>query len=175
MSEQVVTIEEAKASDASALITLIKEAANETDFITGTEAVIAATVEELECFLEASQESLTDICLLLKVGDTLAGLLNIAGKAYRETSYVGDCFMLVLKSYRNHGLGQLLMETALDWARETKQLCALELEVQARNTCAYHIYEKYGFRIEGVKRKDVKLRNGDYQDIYLMRKYLERE
>lgn len=118
---------------------------------------------------------MTDICLLLKVGDTLAGLLNIAGKAYRETSYVGDCFMLVLKPYRNHGLGQLLMETALDWARETKQLCALELEVQARNTCAYHIYEKYGFKIEGVKRKDVKSRNGDYQDVYLMRKYLERE
>lgn len=120
MSEQVVTIEEAKASEASALITLIKEAADETDFIIGTEDIIAATIEELECFLEASQESLTDICLLLKVGDTLAGLLNIAGKAYRETSYVGDCFMLVLKSYRNHGLGQLLMETALDWARETK-------------------------------------------------------
>ncbi|HEK9980892.1 GNAT family N-acetyltransferase [Streptococcus equi] len=169
MSEQVVTIEESKASEASALITLIKEAADETDFIIGTEDIIAATIEELECFLEASQESLTDICLLLKVGDTLAG------KAYRETSYVGDCFMLVLKPYRNHGLGQLLMETALDWARETKQLCALELEVQARNTCAYHIYEKYGFKIEGVKRKDVKSRNGDYQDVYLMRKYLERE
>lgn len=47
MSEQVVTIEEAKASEASALITLIKEAADETDFIIGTEDIIAATVEEL--------------------------------------------------------------------------------------------------------------------------------
>lgn len=45
----------------------------------------------------------------------------------------------------------MLMEAALDWAEHSNTIRRLELTVQKRNKRAIHIYQKFGFEIEGLK------------------------
>lgn len=80
------------------------------------------------------------------VNDVLAGYLVLTrvldlvkGRPYYLVDYV-----CVAKSYRNLGLGQLLMERVLEVARKDKALY-VELTSRKDRVVAHHLYEKVGF------------------------------
>lgn len=54
--------------------------------------------------------------------------------------------------YQGQGLGQLLLCSLLDRAREI-EMARATLEVRDSNLGALHIYEKYGFQIVGRRKK----------------------
>lgn len=174
MTEREVTISEAEALDAASVIQLMQQASLETDFISNAQDIATATPDQVRCALASIQSSLFDICLLLKVDSELVGLLNVATRDAETEPRDGDLFLVVLEAYQGHGLGQLLMEVALDWAMQTELLNTLTLEVQVRNSRAIHIYKKYGFEIECVKRNEIKSKDGEDLDVYAMRKYLKK-
>lgn len=57
----------------------------------------------------------------------------------------------VTESMRGHGLGKLIVEYAMSYARQTCQ--TMSLEVRIENGAARHVYEKLGFNYGG-KRKN---------------------
>ena len=63
------------------------------------------------------------------------------------------------------------MQAALAWA-QSAGVTRLEVEVFARNARAIHVYEKCGFRQEGVRRHAVN-RYGQYHDLLMMAVLLE--
>ena len=80
------------------------------------------------------------------VNDVVAGYLVLTrvldlvkGRPYYLVDYV-----CVAKSYRNLGLGQLLMERVLEVARKDKALY-IELTSRKDRVLAHHLYEKVGF------------------------------
>lgn len=80
------------------------------------------------------------------VNDVVAGYLVLTrvldlvkGRPYYLVDYV-----CVAKSYRNLGLGQLLMERVLEVARKDKVLY-VELTSRKDRVAAHHLYEKVGF------------------------------
>ncbi len=80
------------------------------------------------------------------VNDVVAGYLVLTrvldlvkGRPYYLVDYV-----CVDKSYRNLGLGQLLMERVLEVARKDKALY-VELTSRKDRVVAHHLYEKVGF------------------------------
>ena len=80
------------------------------------------------------------------VNDVVAGYLVLTrvldlvkGRPYYLVDYV-----CVAKSYRNLGLGQLLMERVLEVARKDKALY-IELTSRKDRVVAHHLYEKVGF------------------------------
>ena len=64
------------------------------------------------------------------------------------------------------------MEAALRWARAGGILKRIELKVYARNTAAIHLYQKYGFEIEGTRRRAI-FQGGQYLDDLIMSLLLE--
>jgi [ribosomal protein S18]-alanine N-acetyltransferase len=54
--------------------------------------------------------------------------------------------------YQGRGLGQLLLCSLLDRAREI-EMARATLEVRHSNQGAIHLYEKYGFQIAGRRKK----------------------
>ena len=111
MAEQEVIVEEAQLSDAKALVDLLSQVSQETDF------VVAETIlsqEDMEIFLERHLESVNEICLVVRVGKELAGVLNVSSTSSPQTNHIGDIFIAVQEKYWGYGLGSLLMEVALD-------------------------------------------------------------
>ena len=170
MAEQEVIVEEAQLSDAKALVDLLSQVSQETDF------VVAETIlsqEDMEIFLERHLESVNEICLVVRVGKELAGVLNVSSTSSPETNHIGDIFLAVQEKYWGYGLGSLLMEVALDWACHTPVIRRLELTVQARNSRAVHLYEKFGFKIEATKERGAKTKDGEFLDVYLMSRLID--
>lgn len=63
----------------------------------------------------------------------------------RDVLYIDT--MAVAEGFRGQGVGHRLFETAKRIQAE-KGLAAIELQVNARNTAAYEMYQKYGFRVK---------------------------
>jgi RimJ/RimL family protein N-acetyltransferase len=75
--------------------------------------------------------------------------------------------MSVHRGWRNQGIGSALMARAIEWAKSTRLVTRIELNVFVRNEMAIHLYEKFGFQVEGRRRRAVYL-DGEFVDDYIM-------
>jgi ribosomal protein S18 acetylase RimI-like enzyme len=70
-----------------------------------------------------------------------------------KSQHVRVLGMLVIEGYREMGIGSMLMDYALGWAREQPGVEKVVLGVFSNNERAFHLYEKFGFKVEGVRKR----------------------
>lgn len=166
MAEQELVIEEAKVEDALSFWECLQGLIAETDFIT-VDATAIQTHSEAQLFLQEQERSLTNICLVAKLGTQIIGLVNVVtGNGF------GDVFIGVRQAYWGHGIGRLLLEMVQEWAEQTPMVERLSLSVQARNSRALALYQNQGFEIVTVSEDGVKTKNGEVLAVYQMVKEL---
>lgn len=81
-------------------------------------------------------------------------------------AHCGVLGMGLMARYRDQGIGAALMQTSLDAARGCG-LTRVSLTVYEGNTRALEFYKKFGFNVEGIKKKDA-LIDGVYIDVISM-------
>jgi putative acetyltransferase len=91
--------------------------------------------------------------------------LDLAGASRR--SHVASMGMSVHDDFQNRGVGSALMVAMIELADSWLGLRRIELEVYADNAAAIHLYEKFGFVIEGTAR-DYARRPGGFVDAHHM-------
>ena len=96
----------------------------------------------------------------------VVGLVTMDGGTIRATQHSAVLGILVDKDYRGQGIGKLLMEQAIAWARSA-DIQRIELNVFATNEGAVALYKQFGFEIEGRRRK-VLLVQGHWIDDYII-------
>jgi RimJ/RimL family protein N-acetyltransferase len=96
----------------------------------------------------------------------IVGRLSIARDQHPASRHVADLGLMVAMSHRRQGIGTRLLETALEWARES-EVRKLELHVFPHNEAAIKLYEKFGFVQEGYRRSHYR-RGHEYIDAILM-------
>lgn len=161
MAEIIVL--EAQNSDSEAIFELLNNVCEESEFVTRDTASSQMSLEELCRYIDNQSDSSNEICLVAKLENKVIGILNIS-----SVGNVGDVFLAVLEKYRGYGIGQLLMDALIDWVEHTPVIKCLELTVQVKNEIAIYIYKKYGFVIEGIQKRAVKTRDGEFRDVYAM-------
>ncbi|AXQ79466.1 GNAT family N-acetyltransferase [Streptococcus chenjunshii] len=173
MTQKELLVEEAQPEDAGAVVALLDRVLIETEFLTKFSEETVPTEAQMAAFLSQKAESLNEICLTAKLDNDLAGILIISSDSHHRTAHIGYLFTAVLQKYWGYGVGQLLMEAAVDWAEHSQVIRRLELTVQKRNAAAVHIYKKFGFVTEGTKKRGIKTENGEFLDVYLMSKLID--
>ena len=99
-------------------------------------------------------------------GKKVVGWCDIVEKPRALLAHSGVLGMGLLPPYRGRGIGAALMERALADAK-AKGFTRIELTVRADNERAKRLYEKFGFAVEGLCRRHMRVR-GKYYDSYLM-------
>ena len=92
----------------------------------------------------------------------VVGWCDVLPKERESQSHCGSLGMAVLPDFRGRGIGTRLLAATLQkvWARG---LVRVELGAYANNLRAIALYEKHGFKREGVARATVKI-DGRYID-----------
>jgi RimJ/RimL family protein N-acetyltransferase len=103
-------------------------------------------------------------------GNRVVGWCDIVPMTKDVFSHCGVLGMGIIDGYRGKGIGKRILRAALDKAK-SNGLERIELEVFHTNVNAIGLYEKFGFYVEGRKRKAAKL-NGEYLDTIQMALFL---
>lgn len=130
------------------------------------------TVEQEREIIQTYARSDNSIFLVAELDGRLIGLLNIRGSQRLATRHTGTLGISVRKGWRGQGVGDRLMAAAVAWARANPVLTRVELQVYARNQAGVHLYEKYGFVLEGRRRRAI-FQAGEYLDDLLMALVME--
>lgn len=71
----------------------------------------------------------------------------------KKARHVRVLGMLVVRGYRGLGTGKKVMARALEWAKAQDEVEKVILGVFSNNRRALRLYEKFGFEVEGVKKR----------------------
>jgi RimJ/RimL family protein N-acetyltransferase len=96
----------------------------------------------------------------------LIGRLSVARDTHPASRHVADLGLMVAKGWRGRGIGRALLESAVEWARDSG-ISKLELHVFPWNEPAIRLYESFGFEREGYRKGHYR-RAGEDVDAILM-------
>ena len=103
--------------------------------------------------------------------DSLLGSVRLfSGLMGSKDRHVADLGIFVLKPYRDRGIGTRLMRYAIDWATD-QGVEKVTLNVFADNHRAIHLYQKFSFQVEGLRKRQYRIQ-GEYVDELFMAKFL---
>ena len=109
-----------------------------------------------------------DHVLVAEIDGKVIGNLGLHAMPNRmRRRHVGFIGMSVHDAWHRRGVGQALMNAALDLADNWLQYTRLELTVYVDNPGALALYQKCGFEIEGTLRQYA-FRDGEFVDAYTM-------
>jgi RimJ/RimL family protein N-acetyltransferase len=107
------------------------------------------------------------LALVAEADGDLVGNLLINVERSAVSNHVGTLSIAVVDGWRDVGIGTSLVRAAQDWARE-RGLAKLALSVFPDNERAIAVYDHCGFVREGLRRRQFKLRGGEFRDELLM-------
>lgn len=102
------------------------------------------------------------------MGDRIVGMVSVDMFPHKpRRRHAGEIGISVHEEWQGKGVGGALMRAILDLADNWLNLTRLELEVYADNEAAVHLYERFGFELEGTLRQHA-FRDGQYVDSKVM-------
>ena len=122
--------------------------------------------EQIKAFYERNTGAHAALFFAL-ADDRIIGRISVSRKEQPNYHHVAGLAITVAKQFRMKGVGRALMERAGKWIGDNDWIDRVELEVVAKNFPAIHLYESFGYEIEGVKRRAMK-KKGQSLDLILM-------
>lgn len=104
-------------------------------------------------------------CAIIDQSNRIIGLVSLTDIEY--INFTANFHIMISENYRGSGGGRFATFEILKHAFLDLNLRRIELAVLESNNRAMRLYEKAGFKKEGVKRQAV-YKNGSYVDLVLM-------
>lgn len=108
-----------------------------------------------------------DYFLVATIDGEVVGNLGLHASKSPRRRHVGSLGMSVRDDRQRRGVGTALLKAAIELADGWLNYQRLELSVYTDNLAALHLYQKFGFAIEGTCRAYA-FRDGQYVDAYEM-------
>ncbi|WP_432405967.1 GNAT family N-acetyltransferase [Wukongibacter sp. M2B1] len=163
----IVTLREGNGKDARRVIEYIQRVAGESDNLSFGEGEFNTTVEEETAFIETCKTLDNCIFLIAEHRGRIIGCLTFSGGNRSRLEHYGEFGVSVLKRYWGLGLGRMLIEYLIEWARKTGIIKKINLKVKSDNTRAVNLYEELGFIMEGTISRFF-YHKGRFHDVYVM-------
>ncbi len=157
-----VILRSACEDDAKDLIKYLKKTAKETPYLLREEDEINLTVEDEKGLIKMFLELDNALMLLAYVDGKHVGNCSFSPVGpFKRIAHRCDMAIALYQEYWGCGIGGIMLETALRYAKEVGYE-QVELEVVSSNTKAIKLYEKYGFKKYGTKPDNMKYSDGSY-------------
>ena len=168
----MIAIRPAEPADAGDLVALASAVGREPgDWLLTTDTWRSASDERR--YLRAVRRHADAAVFVALDGEEIVGRLSVARDPHPASAHVADVGLIVAASHRRRGIGRLLLDMAVAWARGSG-VRKLELHVFPWNGPAIRLYERFGFVREGHRRAHYRRDDADV-DALLMAYHLPSE
>lgn len=166
-----ITITKAIPEDAEELLELLKIIGGETDNLTFGSEGLPVSLEQEKDFLASLKDSTSSAMFIARKDGKIVGNVRFASMTRERLKHRGDIGISVVSTEWGQGIGSMLLETAIHFAKNTAHTEIISLEVKSDNLRAIKLYKKFGFQKIGHFKGFLKI-NGNYADFDLMNLYL---
>lgn len=104
----------------------------------------------------------SSILLVAEYNSELIGMIDFQNGKRKRISHKGTFGMSVRSSWRNKGVGNILLSGLVEWVKNHPTLEVISLGVIEENKSAVALYSKMGFEITGREPFGVKLSDGRF-------------
>lgn len=160
-------------SDAGEALAFLKKMYSESSFLACYPEEVVITPEQEEEFISRMNASPDSIFIAATLKEKIVGTIQVARISTRiKLRHRGELAIAVLSEYQGEKIASLLMQFALEKAREMK-ISQVELEVVGENEKAVRLYEKFGFKKYGETPAGMILKDGTRLDLVRMIRFLD--
>lgn len=162
-----VTVRRATKDDAQKMIDFYNVVGGETDFLSFGANEFKRDLQEYEEYITATSNEPSSIMLLALIDSEIISIATINSSQKERTKHVGTLGIVISKKYTGLGLGRLLMNDLIEWAKQNGVTKKISLVTNETNTVAIELYKKLGFEVEGLLKKDNFI-NGNFNNTVIM-------
>jgi len=87
--------------------------------------------------------------IVAKLNNKIIGFAGI----WKSVDDIHITNIVTAKNYRRQNIGSLLLSKLIEIAKSEKDITSITLEVNSNNIPAQKLYEKYGFKVVGLRKK----------------------
>lgn len=146
---------------------MLKQLDNETNNMMFEPGERKSNIEGTNSMIRNIHDS-KSLLLVVEDDEEIVGFLLSQRKLLKRIRHSAYIVIGLLKDYRGKKIGLKLFEELEKWALDNN-VTRLELTVMQHNKSAIKLYEKIGFKIEGLKENSLML-DGKYVNEYYMGK-----
>jgi RimJ/RimL family protein N-acetyltransferase len=164
---QTLLIRQAAVEDARAVLAYLHAISGETDYLTFGPGELEHTEADEVVFIQKCRMTGNLLFLLGLVDGAIAAHLTFTAGHRPRVRHSGEFGLAVRQAYWGLGIGSLLVDALIEWARGTGIVTKINLRVRTDNARAIALYERKGFEREGTLRRET-LIEGRYYDLHWM-------
>lgn len=162
-SGEAIVLRNATEPDAVKLNSLANEVFKTSDYL-------ITTPEEFSSFSEEQQKERIkkyesddgSILLVAEYNGELIGMIDFQNGKRKRIAHKGTFGMSVWSSWRNKGIGNILLSGLIEWVENHPTIEVISLGVIEDNKSAVSLYSKMGFEMTGREPFGVKLADGRF-------------
>jgi RimJ/RimL family protein N-acetyltransferase len=153
-----VLISNALPEDAAEILSYVEIIGGESEFLTFGSEGIGLTVEEEAEYLNSMLDSHRGIYLKAVISGKIVGTLSAQRSNRPRLAHATEFGLSIFRAYWGLGIGSAMLDRLTVWGRSSG-LRKINLRVHELNDRAIRLYERYGFKREGVRTRA--FRSGD--------------
>jgi RimJ/RimL family protein N-acetyltransferase len=166
-NKQELIIRKARKDDAENAIDFLNHVGSESDYLTLDGDKLSITVETEEKIIEDMNSKDNSIMIIGMIDKEIVSMVTFRGGERARIRHIGELGISVRKPYWGLGIGKLMLDFLINWAKETKVIRKINLRVRSDNEKAIKLYEKYGFEREGILKRDFCIDGEFYDSIHM--------
>jgi RimJ/RimL family protein N-acetyltransferase len=112
------------------------------------------------------------LALVALDGDRIVGNLLFEGGDRPRIRHGGEFGISVLQAYAGQGVGRAMLEALIAWAEGSGVVRKLDLRVRSDNLAAIRLYERLGWKVEGLITRDLCI-DGVFHDALYMGRHVD--
>lgn len=159
----------ANESDAKQIIKKMEKMIRDENYLEEDENSLNDVEEEKKEIKKIKREG--SLYAVIDIEGEIAGVLILRRGKLAMNNHIVTVRVWITEKYRGEGLGSTLMEYGIEWSLKAgvEKIC---LDVFSNNPRAIQMYEKFGFVVEGIRKRQYVIEN-KYVDEFFMSKFLQ--
>jgi len=161
-------IRELDVEDADKFVVLNRLLSQESDYMLLKPSEAGISVDKQAEMTRKMKLNNVSNVFVAEVDARLAGYIGVTGGLFAKNKHTCHFAVGVLKAYQRKAIATKLIETMEAWAGD-RAITRIELSVVTENVAAVALYNRCGYKMEGLKKASLIIKNRAV-DEYLMAK-----
>lgn len=154
--------------DAEKLIDYLKIVGGETDFLLVDENGIAGlTLEAEQEWIASTLKNPNTKMFVGTVDGEIVLVCDVRAAARERIAHIASISLSIKRDYWHLGIGTIAMQAMIDFAKSTRKLRQLSLEVREGNDRAIRLYQRFGFLEVGRHKARIHIRRTYFDEILM--------